>query len=184
MKKKQSILIMTVITLISLAGCIAQSTQFTRVPIGNNSEVAFSTLVPVRDMNKSFVVSLDPFSKNTLKNDAFLYLQIVNKSDQEMWFPIDGGIKIYRYISSTNSWEQVINNANYYGNGHEIDNGELLFPENSKVGMDSGPIVCVPKINNLNQSVMIRIVVLGEIFKDNQRTGVPVGAYVDVKISP
>ncbi|MDR3574612.1 MAG: hypothetical protein P4L50_12160 [Anaerolineaceae bacterium] len=66
----------------------------------------------------------------------------------------------------------------YYGNGF------ILFPKNNKVGIDKGLFSCWPKIVNLNQSVTIRIVVLGEFYKDNHRTGIPVGAYVDVKISP
>ena len=35
-----------------------------------------------------------------------------------------------------------------------------------------------------NEQVIVRIVVFGELVVDEKRTGVPVGAYVDIKIEP
>ncbi|MDR3574611.1 MAG: hypothetical protein P4L50_12155 [Anaerolineaceae bacterium] len=135
------------------------ATQLSQTAIIENPEIAFSTMVPLEDMNKSIVVGLSPFVKSELKNDSQIYLQAENKSNQEIWLPVEGRIKIYRFILSTHSWEQITNDMNYYGNGREIENGDIFFPKNSKEGNYIDITPCVPKIDNLDQTVTIRIVV-------------------------
>ncbi|MDR3574613.1 MAG: hypothetical protein P4L50_12165 [Anaerolineaceae bacterium] len=96
MKNKELVLIISMVLLINLSGCNAvNSIQPTKASTAVNSDVIFSKLIPVENLNKSFVVGLNPFIKNDLKYTSTIYLLIENKSDQEIWFPVNEGIKIY-----------------------------------------------------------------------------------------
>jgi hypothetical protein len=149
------------------------------------AEAIFATSVPMSTMNT--VVTLrylkpQPPEKQ-LENGLTFILE--NQSDQEVWFPADFGEKFYQYSETDNQWQMMDYRVQYPQNG--ISNGIILAPHgfSRQPNMLSweGSVTAYPKFDNLTQSIVTRTVVLGNIYNHGNK-GEPVGAYIDVVITP
>jgi hypothetical protein len=137
----------------------------------------FSKLYPLKDLNKSISLDLNPSIKSDLKSGSNIFLQVQNRSDQQIWFDPDWQIRIYQSVSSSgNMWKLIENGVQYAGEGI------VLYPQ-SGGGTSTYSIVCIPVLDG-SQSATVRVVVTGQVYKDKKKTGVPVSAYTDLTINP
>jgi hypothetical protein len=146
-------------------------------PPQSKSPLPFSKLYPIKDMNNSISLALDTTEQNNLKSGSNVFLQVQNQSDQQIWFEADWQARIYQSVSSgADLWMPVENGVQYAGDGI------VLYPK-SGGGNTTYSIVCIPLLTS-SQSATVRVVVTGQIYKNKQKTGVPVSAYTDLTITP
>jgi hypothetical protein len=143
----------------------------------STTPLPFSKLYPLKDMNKSISLDLNPTIKSDLRSGANIFLQVQNQSDQQIWFDSDWQLRIYQLVSSSSdNWKLVENGVQYAGQG------VVLYPK-SGGGATTYAIVCIPLLNS-SQSAKVRVVVSGQVYKDKKKTGVPVSAYTEMTINP
>jgi hypothetical protein len=146
-------------------------------PPSSITPLPFTKLYPLKDMNKSVSLELDQAIKSDLKSGSNVFLQVQNQSDQQIWFDPDWQIRIYQSTSSAGDlWKQIENGVQYAGKGI------VLFPK-SGGGTTNYSIVCIPLLSS-SQSATVRVVVTGQFYKNQQKTGTPVSAYADLTINP
>jgi len=146
-------------------------------PPQSKSPLPFSKLYPIKDMNNSISLALDTTEKNDLKSGSNVFLQVQNQSDQQIWFEADWQARIYQSVSSgADLWMPVENGVQYAGDGI------VLYPK-SGGGNTTYSIVCIPLLTS-SQSAKVRVVVTGQVYKNKNKTGVPVSAYTDLTINP
>lgn len=146
-------------------------------PSNSTTPMPFSKLYPVKDMNNSISLALDPNTPSDLKSGSNVFLQVQNQSDQQIWFDQDWQVRIYQSVSSTGDLWSLINNGVQYAG-----DGIVLYPK-SGGGANTYSVVCIPLITT-SQSAAVRVVVTGQVYKDKKKTGVPVSAYTDLTINP
>jgi hypothetical protein len=99
-----------------------------------------------------------------------------NLSDQKLFFDTDNFVRLY--VVRDSQWLEVRNKRTYSG---EL----LLFPTGTPL-LDNNSVKVRPALDNIpaiqNSDDFLRVVVVGEILRDDVRTGELVGAYVDVMI--
>jgi hypothetical protein len=138
---------------------------------------SFSQVVQVNDLNTKIHVSA-PESVNDFKFSSGVTLVVDNLTDDLIkLYPPGEGIKIY--IKSNNDWIEIRNLINYYPLSAEIP----VPPKNTD--SPGGSMFDVkPDILNANEKTTVRIVLIGQIYKNNLPTNQKVGAYTDVILFP
>jgi hypothetical protein len=146
----------------------------------NTSEIEkqFSTVVPITDMNKSLQMVVDSQERYfPLGSDIPLIVE--NKSSHFISFDVNTHIRLLRIRGS--QWMEVKNAITYSGT-------MLLSPQGKPLlnlqYTDVKPILDETNLSGSNTSVLLRIVIIGEIMEGDTRTGKNVGAYVDVFLKP
>jgi len=143
----------------------------------STTPLPFSTLYPLKDLNKSISLDLDPSIKSDLKSGSNLFLQVQNQSSQQIWFDPDWQVRIFQSVPAGGAlWKQVENGVQYVGDGI------VLYPQ-SGGGVSNYSIVCIPLLDAA-QSTTVRVVVTGQLYKNKQKTGIPVSAYTELTINP
>jgi hypothetical protein len=171
-KKYRNLLLSTLLFLLAACGPAAIPSP----PI-NTTPLPFTKLYPLKDINKSISLELDPSVKSDLKSGSNVFLEVQNQSNQQIWFDSDWQLRIYQSASSGEGlWSPVENGVQYAGNG------VVLYPK-SGGGATNYSIVCIPMLNG-SQSADIRVVVSGQVYQNKKKTGVPVSAYTDLTINP
>ncbi len=147
---------------------------------GENSskERAFATLVPV-PMDTGLrleVVEVD----ETPSGAPRITLLLENRSGDQVWFPSPlYGARVFVYSESSAEWDEVENHVIPASEGGE----DILVPKGEGINWIAGVLV-VPSIPDASRAVTLRIVVIGEIYREGRRTGEEVGAYLDVTLRP
>ena len=175
MVQKKVYTLLIVICLFLLAGCGPATLP---TPPISDTPLPFAKLYPLKDINKSISLELDPGIKSDLKPGANVFLQVQNLSSQQIWFDADWQIRIYQAATpQADLWKSVDNGVQYVGDGVTLD------PPGGS-GMTNDAIVCIPLLNDIQSATTVRVVVTGQILKNKQKTGTPVSAYTDVIINP
>jgi len=147
--------------------------------ISRDLQESFKNQVPVNDMNKSFCIWVDSSNYAELKFGSDIYVVIENLSDQQIFFPLGYGTRLF--IVRDNKWVEIMNKNEYYGNG------SILFPKGIQLGylISTGirPIIG-PNIKYEGNQEILRIVIIGELISDGKKTGISAGAYTDVFVNP
>jgi hypothetical protein len=104
-------------------------------------------------------------------------LSVENHSNDQVWFLAPGyGARMFVYSESDEGWIEVDDRV-----VSASESEDILVPKGH--GMNWGAILSVgPSIPDTNKTVTVRVVVIGEIYRDGRRTGEAVGAYTDVTI--
>jgi hypothetical protein len=131
----------------------------------------------VKDVNESLELRIDPFEKNTFKMGETIYLEAMNKSNKEIYFPANTNVQIFTYDPINKNWKEIKNSTNYYGKGI------TTFPVN-QTGLHSVLVTIDPIIENQRKNVKIRIAVTGFIFENGQPTKDAVSSYYDLELQP
>lgn len=141
-------------------------------------ERAFATLVPV-PMDTGLQLKLVEV-RDASTAAPTITLLIENHSNDQIWFLAPGyGARIFVYSESSGAWVEI---------GDRIvsasESEDILVPKGQ--GINYGAIVSVgPSFTpDTRRPVTVRIVVIGEIYRDGRRTGEKVGAYIDVTLQP
>jgi hypothetical protein len=129
----------------------------------------------VKDINSSIELRLDPFENNSLNKGDTIYLEAVNQSSKEIFFPANRNIQIFTYDLSNQKWVEVKNSVDYFGNGH------ITMPK-GREGLQSALVQILPNMEN-SQGGEIRVAVTGFVVTDGNITDVLVSAYIDLKVT-
>jgi len=143
-------------------------------------DVSFRQLIAVDDMNKTFHLIVDKSSQENPKFGSDIQVRIENLSEQEVSFPVDLGIKLF--IVRDNGWLEIQNNNKYYSIGPA-----LILKRQQETGhrITTGirPVL-PPDAKDARQQEILRIVAIGELISNGEKTGIPVGAYTDMFVNP
>ena len=174
MKQYLRLLTSLSLLLIALAGCSGSLQTHS-----SDMEEKFQTIFPETDMNKSFRIRVNSNEKN-FPMDSKIQLLINNESSNFISFPSDES-HIKLLMDHENEWVEVKNGMTY--------SGLLILSPKGTPLLDFGTTRVKPILDDFvfsgdKQDKLIRIVMIGEIMKDDQPTGKLVGAYVDVNMSP
>lgn len=147
-------------------------------PQGSNSaelDSSFRSLV-VADMNNFVRIFPENKGNTSFKYGSDIFLIFENLSDQKLFFDTDTFVRLY--VVRDNLWFEVRNKRTYSG---EL----LLFPMGTPL-LDNNSVKVRPVLDNIpaiqDSDDFLRVVVIGEILREDIRTGELVGAYVDVVI--
>lgn len=149
--------------------------------VSNDLEISFRELISIDDINKSFQIHAESIEQRNLKFESDIQVVLENLSNQQIFFPVGYGIRLF--IIRDNAWIEIQNKNEYYGEGSLLrPKGEQELGDRISTGVR--PIL-PPQIEDENHQEVLRIVIIGELIKDDDgRIGVPVGAYTDVFINP
>jgi hypothetical protein len=170
-----SIVLLTIL----ISGCSTNSPNVTR-----DMQESFQKLVAINEMNKDLRVTTDISDNNNLHIGSVIHLVIENLSDQPILIPEPSGIKLF--IINDGEWSEINNNAEYYGNSE----GPVLYPHEPselryRTSTGVSPVLKPgTKISDKGSKIVLRILIIGEMLMNGEKTGIPVGAYTDVYLTP
>jgi hypothetical protein len=140
----------------------------------SKKEIAFIEVFHGQGMNEKLKLTVDYLSGSMAQGyDFFVYVENISKDS--IWFTNDLGIRIYQYDEDKAAWINVRNKVIYSG-----DSG-VLEPK----GMETPPImgqIASPDLPKGNEGKIVRVVVLGKIYRDGSPTDEPVGGWIDVTL--
>jgi hypothetical protein len=147
--------------------------------VSDAQENSFQKIVAVENLNKYFQIYLDSANPKNLKMGDDIIIAFRNLTNQEVLFSVGFGIRLF--IINDNKWVEIINDADYYGKG------ALLESSKSQQAILGGFVTSIRPALPLNfveanPLLKLRIFVIGELMNNGQKTGIPVGAYLDVTL--
>ncbi len=99
---------------IFLVGLVISSCRINQSTITHSNELSFQQLYPFK-MNENILVKVEPSSQETFRYGSNIHIVIENKSEQEIFFPVGFGIKMF--VVRNNNWVEVQDKNSYYGEG-------------------------------------------------------------------
>lgn len=117
---------------------------------------------------------------NTFKTDDIVRVSIEVTGDEAVSFSYDEfnkGRDIALFILRDEQWVAVDNLMNY-------PEGYLVYQPAEGDPLKLGTISVWPVLSDTNQDVLLRVILMGKIFKNDQITDERVIGYVDVKLKP
>lgn len=129
--------------------------------------------LPLEDMNQDLHIMFEPNS-NTFEMGDYIALIIYNTSDLPVVVGPDFGFHLFQ--KAEDQWEPV-----YEGTEDSIGNFWILA--NGSETRFQEFVTVTPEVYS-QESVEIRIVMLGNYVKANGEVGKEVGAYIDVTLKP
>ncbi|MBI3737922.1 MAG: hypothetical protein HY258_02625 [Chloroflexi bacterium] len=159
-------LLMLIILFLSITSCAPREKVYIEIAPGIN--------FPSDEMNVR--IKLNPIEGITqLKLQKVLFLDLVNISHTPIVFPQDYGVEIF--VKKENQWIKVRNDF-WYGPG---DKG-VLPQEVDELG--DAVVSIYPLIEDTGQSAMVRVIVIGTVYQNDQPTSTKTAAYVDLILQP
>jgi hypothetical protein len=173
-KEMSKRLVMSFLLIVIVLGC-------SRQPGTNLSELEkqFTTTVPVKDMNQSLQLAVDGEEKS-FRAGSRIRLIIYNKSPYFVYFDNESHIRLLSNLDN-HQWVDVKNAITYSDTMLLSPKGTVLLDHQYTLVR---PILDQSDFSRENSDIPLRIVVVGEIMKDETRTGQNVGAYVDLVLKP
>ena len=152
-------------------GCT--SSQTTSIPASTPKDDKFYALIPNCEMSGmvEFTPHLAEFSIGKL-----ISLGVGNISKEQVGFPADYNVRISSYDEGAQDWFEVVNDVQYISSS-----GDLLQPVDS--GLESYSALVINPIVTGNAPVTVRVVIWGNIIKNNQELGDCVGAFTEITLS-
>jgi hypothetical protein len=145
--------------------------------VSEDMEIKFQAAFPDVEMNKSFSLKVRTTEKTYQLGSSILFT-LDNLSQDTISFPLDSFITIL--AQNNGEWIELENSGTY--------SGELVLAPQGTPLLDQGltglrPVVPANKLSEVEEELLVRIVIVGEILKDNVPTGKLVGSYVDILMS-
>jgi hypothetical protein len=174
MKLHNQIILLLFLTCLATSACTQSHPE-----ISDSLVMAFRDLIEIDSLNESFQISADTSNPKKLMYGSDVSIVFKNISGDEVFFPVGYGIRLF--IIRDKTWVEIPNKNVYYGDGSWLQtrSDELL---GARLGTWVRPVL-PPGVDAAGQDVL-RIVVVGEIPSDQNKTGSYTAAYVDVFISP
>jgi len=153
--------------------------------ISRDLQKSFETMFPDVEMNTYLRIQIIKGNEHKFGSDVHILVE--NVSQKAIYFSTDTKapwIKIL--VASDNHWIEVPNPTTYFS--ITGGNGYILFgkhdAEHPNLFTTSVRPMLTSDLENIERQVPVRIVVLGELMSNGERTGVPAGAYVDLLMEP
>ena len=129
-------------------------------------------------MNELFQIYLDSPDEKNIKFGSVIKLLFRNVSGQEVFFPV--GYRIKLFVIKNNKWIEIPNTVEYYGEGSLLQTkSEQAL--GGRIGAWVRPVL--PSEITTEDQEILRILVVGELLTNGEKTGIPIGAYIDFLIS-
>lgn len=135
--------------------------------------------IPIEEFNTHFKLTTDA-GWNTFKIDEVITLSIEVIGDEAVSFSYDEynqDRELALFILQNQQWVPVENLQQY-------PEGYLVYGPAEGDPLKRGVLSVFPILDNKDQEALIRVVVTGKIFKDEQITDEKVVGYVDVQLKP
>jgi hypothetical protein len=167
-------MISVVILFLFVSGCSGKVPKYS-----NDLEKAFEETVAIKNMNTFLKVKPFETEDNQLTNS--LHIQIENISNEAIFLSTDSKTPFVKiYIAEDNRWIEIQNQSSYLS----ITGGDGFTLPSRKSGLPSSfnswvsPVID-DQIVHGRDLTSVRILIVGEWISKGERTGIPVGAYVD-----
>lgn len=142
--------------------------------LDQSKESSFSSLFPDCRMN-TIIVFLPPQPNN--KPDQFISLLYQNRSESQIVFAPDAGVKILVYQEADSLWVELTNNMQYSASPNPY-----LLLDAEGVTTSYGDLVVSPDFSKSDKIPReIRIVITGHVFQNEKATNQCVGAFIDIQ---
>jgi hypothetical protein len=143
----------------------------------NNTEKekSFREIFVSIEMNKQIQL-LPPDDEPTYKAGNMIHLFLDNKSDNEIQFPNDFGIRIFYYSSAENTWIEIQNLVNYH------PDEDIVMSPNNIIIPSSEFITVNPALSQSDDINEIRVVVIGSIKNEGESYTRQVGSFIDIDV--
>jgi hypothetical protein len=164
MKNQIKTLINYIFLLILMVGCRQVSTEPQMPELG----------IPEDEINSRFLIKA-PAGWNTFKVGKVIVLDVEVTSNDQVEFDYANGIRIFALEG--NEWIEIQNLMNY-------PEGSILLSPAKGDPFKTGGVGVVPLLEKSNDKVTLRIVLIGTIYKDGQKTNELTAAYVDILLHP
>ena len=165
MKIHQNIfLVVLVFYLVILMGC-SNSTSTSNMP-----EVG----IPLEEMNR-YIEIIAPSAWNSFRTNHVVGLVVRVTGKESIAFTFDYGTRLF--ILQNDDWVEVRNITTY-------PEGHMIIPPWENNPRNEGGVDMRPDLPNPDKPVLLRIVLIGNIYRDNQVTDEKVGGYIDVNLKP
>jgi hypothetical protein len=145
---------------------------------GNNGSGSFDTFpdvgIPANEMNKRFIIVAPEAINNFTTNDTVdLVVEVI--SDDQILFGYDYGARMF--IFENGDWVEVPSFVNY-------PDGKVLLTNSQNDPFKRGYTFVSPTLSDPSKPVTLRIIVIGNIYRDEQITDEVAAAYLDVNLTP
>lgn len=143
----------------------------------SEQEVSFIQLISVEEMNTK-IRFWDLESSEVFKIGDSVHLSLENHSKEKVKFPTDYGVRIFTCSKVDKAWSEIKNGMKYLPSG-----SRHLSPK----GTDSPGVIDIglwPLLENEGNPIEIRVVVVGNVERNNVMTDEQVGAYLDLTLEP
>jgi hypothetical protein len=130
--------------------------------------------IPPDEFNKK-VKLFAPDGWNTFRIGDSVALEVEVVGDEQIAFAPDYGARLFIY--EKNQWLEVANFTNY------PEGIFILSPANDDY-LKLGAIGVKPILPDPNKAVMLRIILVGNIYRDGKITDEVTAAYIDVDLKP
>lgn len=139
----------------------------------------FQDMFNASHMNEYFQIHVEASGEKKLSYGSKIKIDVSNLTDQEIIFLPNSSTKLF--VIRENNWIQIDNYATYYDD-------LILLPKGSLFGDNRSSLVIPMLLQNMDkkrvEKEIVRIVMVGELLSNEQPTGVYVGAYTDVILTP
>jgi hypothetical protein len=123
------------------------------------------------------IVKVDaPKGYNDFKLNKPFAIEVTSISNDQIIFQSDLGARLF-YLND-NQWVETTNLNGIY------PDGTLIFPKSRSYPDNTAGTTVFPNLPKTKQAVTVRVVVIGNIYKDGQATDQKTAAYVDVTLYP
>lgn len=130
--------------------------------------------IPANEMNTKIRISA-PEGWNTYKTNDDISLDIKIISEEEIAFPSNYGARLF--TRRNHEWIEIANLTHY------PEGIFLLVPYDNKP-FNIGATSVFPILSDPSEPITIRIILVGNVFKDGQVTDEVTAGYVDVDLKP
>ncbi len=161
MKRISSLILVLFIT-ISLLGCNGQTSD--------QKEVSYQRLFTNVIIDRNLLLSTK--QTNVYKSDS-IDLYLINKTDKSIHFSNDMGVRIFAYLEYEGQWKEIKNLVIYSGN-------DLILQTGSNNPFSVTSSVIYPDLSSVSSPGIIRVIVIGTLYINNEITDDKIGNYIDI----
>jgi hypothetical protein len=164
MRLKNTLFISLVLVVCIISACKGNVTEKTMPDIG----------VPSNEMNSKLEL-LAPDGWNKFKSGFPITLAVKGISSDQILFNSDYGARLFIY--KDNNWIEI-------SNGEEYPEGStILYPfENNYLRIAA--VNLWPKLQDTTKPVSVRVILVGNVYRNGQMTDEVTAGYIDVNLKP
>lgn len=142
---------------------------------GNMSERTMPDIgIPSTEFNTKMQVSA-PDGINTFKIGDSISLAIKIISSEQIWFESNYGARLF--IAEGDKWEEIRNGENY-------PEGSFILAPTGNDYFKVGATAIWPQLPDTTKPVTLRVILVGNVYRNGQMTDEVTAGYVDVNLKP
>jgi hypothetical protein len=170
-------LILIVAAMIAIFGCARND-----LAVSNELHEAFLQLISIEDINNSMQVTVveSEVTQPTFGSEVEIFIQNVS-TEKEIYFSPEESLALRIFVNSNNRWIEIQNADRYTGEGGVLDTkGQITSDWITGVR----PVLELNLLKEIDNPVIVRILVTGELIVGNEKTGTPVATFIDLIMKP